>query len=230
MPQMTPFHCPKCSCRKKFTSDSWRCNHIKLPHPEHFQVARQKNLTIHSAPWHVEPGQHREFNCIIDQVNNLDTFPYLGQVKNIPDSESQPLAPPLSQTETYPGAGAPLCDYISDPWEWHAQGCLETILQNDLYYPSATCEEYRDVQSGIEKKGMEPYYENMRTEKNTALHFWSFKNWDGIQNLMASMPDDQALGEWELHTFEDLTRNDNHQLPIKYWSWDIIKSMRWLMR
>jgi len=44
------------------------------------------------------------------------------------------------------------------------------------------------------------------------------------------MPGDQALGEWELHTLQDMRWNDNHQRPIKYWSRDIIKRMRWLMR
>jgi hypothetical protein len=67
-------------------------------------------------------------------------------------------------------------------------------------------------------------------EDNTALRFRSFKNGDGVQKLVASMPDDLALGEWELHTLEDMRWNDNHQRPIKYWSRDTIKSMRWLMR
>jgi hypothetical protein len=44
------------------------------------------------------------------------------------------------------------------------------------------------------------------------------------------MPDDHALAEWKLHTLEDMRWNDNHQCPIKYWSRDIIKSMRWLLR
>jgi len=44
------------------------------------------------------------------------------------------------------------------------------------------------------------------------------------------MPDDQALREWELPTLEDMKWNDIHQRPIKDWSRDIIKSMRWLMR
>jgi hypothetical protein len=44
------------------------------------------------------------------------------------------------------------------------------------------------------------------------------------------MPDNLAFGEWELHTLKDMKWNDNHQRPIKYWSPDIIKSMRLLMR
>jgi hypothetical protein len=55
-------------------------------------------------------------------------------------------------------------------------------------------------------------------KENTTLCFPSFKNGDGIQMLMATMPDDQALMEWELHTLEDMRWNDNHQSPIIYCS------------
>jgi len=73
---------------------------------------------------------------------------------------------------------------------------------------------------------MKTYYEKVLKEENTTLRFRTFKNGDGVQKLVASMPDAQALGEWELHTLKDMTWNDNHQCPIKYWTRDIINSMR----
>ena len=77
---------------------------------------------------------------------------------------------------------------------------------------------------------MKTCYDNVLKEKNTAMRFPSFNNKDGVQMLVASLPDDQELGEWELHTLENMRWNDNHQCPIKSWSPDIIKCIRRLMQ
>ena len=99
MPEMTLFHCIEFSRRKKFTSDSWQLTHIKLRHPEHHQVERQKNLTIRSAPRRIEPAQRRESNANKDSVEDFDLCAYLEHVEKIADSESQPPPPPLPRPD-----------------------------------------------------------------------------------------------------------------------------------
>jgi hypothetical protein len=157
-------------------------------------------------------------------------FAYIEHVENIADSESQPTLPALTRVETYPGAGTLLCDYIAEPWERDAQSCLDTNLQDNPYYPSAMRDKYKYTQCGIKMKGMKSYYDKVLREEDTALRFRNFKNEDCVQKFMGSMPDDHALGEWKLHTREDMRWNDNYQPPFKSTSRDIIKSIRWLMR
>ena len=59
------------------------------------------------------------------------------------------------------------------------------------------------MQCGIKKKkGMMMHYDNVLKRKDAALHFRSFKNRYGVQKLVASMPYNQALGKFELHTLK----------------------------
>jgi hypothetical protein len=134
----------------------------------------------------------------------LDAFQYLEPIENIADWESQLPPPALRWTATYTGPKAPLCESIVEPQERDTQGCLQTSLHNNSYYPFAMHEQYKSIQCGIKKKGMMTYYDNMLKQEITALHFTNVKNGDHGQNLLASMPEDQAIRKGELHTLEDI--------------------------
>jgi len=63
---------------------------------------------------------------------------------------------------------------------------------------------------------MKTYSDNVPKEENTVVRFPSLKYGDGFQKRVASIADDRALGECELHTFQDMKWNDKQQCPIKY--------------
>jgi hypothetical protein len=138
---------------------------------------------------------------------------YLEHVENIADSEFQLLPLALPHIVIYPGPSTPLINSIAEQWECDAQCCLEMNLQYNTYKLFATREEYNFMQCGIKKKGMKTYYDNVLKEENIPVHFPIFKHMDAFQKLVTSMPDDQALGEWKLHTLEDVRWNENHQRP-----------------
>ena len=232
--------CPDHRCGKKFELDTWRLNHIKKYHPDllpppttNFFCKRNPigNLPqTQTSRRSINSPRPREFNANKDPVEDLCAYPYIEHLENIEESTTDKTPPPQPWTETYPNAGAPLVDYIPQKSECDADGCLEDNLRNNPYYPFASQEEFCYVQCGIKKKGMKTYYDDVLREKNTGLHFPNFKNGDGVKKLVAAMPDDKALGEWERHTLLDMRWNSDHPQPIKYWSRNIIKGMRWLLR
>ena len=180
-------------------------------------------------PQRIEYAESCKLNTNQDSVEDFEACPNLEQVQNIADFESQPPPSPLPQMAKHPRTIVLLSDYIAERLECDAQGCLEINLQNTPYYTFATCKENKYNQCGIKKMAMKRYNDNVLKVPNTALHIPSFKYRDVVQNIVASMTDDQAFRERKLHTLEDMRGNDNHQYPIKLWSRDCMKCMRWLI-
>jgi len=114
-----------------FTSESWQHTHLKLHHPEHHEVACQKNLPVRCATQRIDLAVRREFNTNEDSVEYLNTFPNLEHLQNTAHSESQLPPHPLLQMESNPGAGAPPRAYITELRERDAQGCLQTNVQRN---------------------------------------------------------------------------------------------------
>jgi hypothetical protein len=80
-----------------------------------------------------------------------------------------------------------------------------------------------------QKEGYKEVQRQSVEGKKRCSAFRKLQNWDSVLKLVASMPGDQVLMECEVHTLSDMGWNDKHQHPTKFWSRDIIKSIRWLM-
>jgi hypothetical protein len=74
-------------------------------------------------------------------------------------------------TDINPGVGVLLIDYIAEPWEYDTQGPVATNRQNNPYYLFAMHEEYKYILYGIQKKGMQIYYDNVQNLGYTTPRF-----------------------------------------------------------
>jgi len=112
-------------------------------------------------------------------------FAYLEHIEIIADSESQPPPPPLPQMETYPGAGAPLADFIAEPWQMTLRGTLRWT-----YKTIPTTRLWRMKSTNISSVGS-----RSRVWRCTMTKYWKKKTPLHQQNIFYSLEDSRSV--WE---------------------------------
>jgi len=225
MPVKTPFCCPQFSSWMMFTSESWWLKHIKLHGPKRLHVACRRHLTIGSTAQWVQPTLCREFNANKDSVDDMDAFPSFEHIQSIIDSKSQTVPPPLPRRNTYPGGGAPRSDSSPEPSERDPQSCLETNIENNLFYLFATHEEYKYIQCGMNKKGEKRYYDNVLKQENIVRCFQATKmgivsrsSWRACQMIRLLGSGNYTLSrKWDGITITNALSNTGVQTSSKAW-------------
>jgi hypothetical protein len=134
----------------------------------------------------------------------LEAISYCEYAENILEVQSEQLPPLLPQTEMNASTCSPLSNYIAVGLERDPLGCLVMNLHTVPTTCFPMCKENKYIEIGIKNNGKKTSYGNRLMEDIMALHFLSFNKLDGVQKLMASMPSDQAVREWELLTPKDM--------------------------
>jgi len=229
-PEMATFHCHVFSYWKKFIPHSWRLKHMKLHHPEHHQVAHQENLTIRSEP--------EAFN-LLSIVNSRRTKIQSMTWTCFPNSNTLETSHTRSLNHRHPlchrhrHTPAPALHWvITSLSHWNATSRV-TLREFDRTIPTIHlwCVKSTNTSSVGSwrrewRRTMTTYWTNktpLYVSHDSQMRMVSRSFWLAAQMIRLS-------GEWKLQTLKAVRSNDKHQRPIKYWSRDIIKSMRWLMR